>query len=288
MNTKYTIISDCSCDLLPADLAREGLDFVVVPLTYTLDGAEYTLDENHDTHDLLARMKQSKHAPKTACPSPERFAEDMRASKNDHIFVLTIGSKISGTYASACMGAEIVRAEPEHANKKIFVLDSQSTSSGLARLLYKLVGYIESGKYDYDGLTRKITTARLTNRIRFILNDIGNLVKSGRVSKVIGIITSIIPIKLILGDNGDGEIKKHKQVIGFKKGLDTLANYPGETLATEGTGNQIVISHCNNEEGASFLKRLLESRFGFNNIKTLFMRGIAAVFANDKGILLAY
>jgi hypothetical protein len=105
------------------------------------------------------------------------------------------------------------------------------------------------------------------------------------MSKVLGLITSVIPLKLICGDNKEGEIIKHRQVLGLKKGLNSLAELPGN----ENTDPKdlIVISHCNNQEGAGVIKSLL-NKFGFQNIKTLIMRGIATFFANDKGITMAY
>ena len=280
---KYTIIADSSCDLRGADLTCGAIDFVTTPISYNIGGVEYVDNEDMDAKELLVKMKQSKTAPKTACPSPETFAEQMRAGA-DNIICVTLSSKLSGTYGSAVLASETVRAEQP--DKKIFVLDSLTTSAGLVRLLHKLAELIKSDKYSFEEITEKITKIRSTNKIRFLLNDLANLVKAGRMSKVAGIITSIIPLKLLCGDNGDGEIKKYKQVLGFKKAVETLSEFPGEKC--EEKDNLIVISHCNNEESASLLKKLIESKFGFKYIKILLMRGTATTMANDKGLAVAY
>jgi len=280
---KYTIISDSSCDLKSKDLTDENITFVTVPIFYTLEGTEYPDDENVNIKELLEKMKQTKLPPKTACATPESFAEQMRAAQG-HVICVTLSSKISATYSNACIAANTVHAETP--DKKIFVIDSLSAIAGIARILYKLVGLIQSGKYTFDEVTQRITEIRSKNKIRFLLNDLSNLVKSGRMSKIAGIITSIIPLKLVLGDNGEGEIKKYKQVIGFKKGIEALSEFTGEHK--DDPNNLIVISHCNNEEDANTLKRFLETKFAFRNVKTLSMRGIGTFLANDKGLAVAY
>jgi len=275
----FTIIADSSCDLRSTDITDNLIDFVTVPILYSLGGVDYQDTEDNDISVLTTKMKEHKHAPKTACPSVETFAEVMRSAKTTHVFVLTLSSKLSGTYNSARLAAETVPG------KKIFVFDSLTTSAGLARIIYKLVDLINKGTTDFDTLCEKLPQIRAYNRIRFLLNDLGNFVKSGRMSKVLGIVTSIIPIKLICGDNGEGEVKKYKQILGFKKGIEALSEFPINDKAAQ--DDLIVISHCNNTEGAGVLRSLLE-KFGYKNIKTLLQRGIASFFANEKGIAVAY
>lgn len=281
---KYTIIADSSCDLKSTDISDKLFDFITVPILYELGGKEFHDHEDNDVAALVTQMKEIKKAPKTSCPSVGTFAEAIRSTKTSNVFVLTLSSKISGTFNSARLAAEEVSAETP--DKKIFVFDSLTTSAGLARIVFKLIELINKQELSFEQICEKLPEIRSRNRIRFLLNDLGNLVKSGRMSKVLGIVTSVIPIKLICGDNGEGEIKKYKQVLGHKKGIESLSEFP--KADETGQDDLIVISHCFNEESAGFLKTLLETKFGFSNIKTLLMRGIATFFANDKGIAIAY
>ena len=282
---KYTIIADSSCDLRSTDIKHENIQFITTPIIYNIGGVDHYDEEDVVVKDMMDKMKASKTWPKTACPSPETFADQMRAA-TDNVIVVTLSSKISGTNQSANLAAETVRAEQP--SKNIFILDSLTCSGGMARIIFKLVDLISEGKLSFEEITQTITEYQKKGKIRFLLNDLTNLVKSGRMSKVAGIVTSIIPIKLICGDNGEGEIKKVKSVIGFKKGIEQLAQPPGEHLESHGKDNIIVITHCNNEESANSIKSTLESKFGYTNIKILLMRGVASVLANEKGIAVAY
>lgn len=282
---KYTIIADSSCDLLRADVKSSKLSFATVPLSIIINDKDIIDEETLDTKTLVEAMKTNTSKPKTACPSPEAFAEEMRKG-NEHVFCITISSKVSGTYNSARLAAEMIAKEQP--DKKVFVLDSLSASAGMALMIDELVKLIESEKHTFEELTEKITKLRSNTRVRFMLQDFGNLVKTGRMSKVKGLIASVLGVKLILGDSGDGEIVQCAKVLGTKRGLSALSEYPKEKVKPENTDFPVVISHCHNEEGASFLKSLVESKFGLKNIKVLLMRGLATFYANEKGLILAY
>jgi DegV family protein with EDD domain len=283
---KFTIITDSGCDLKTADITGDLVELVTIPLTYRFgESEEFTDCEKNDMSALTAKIASSKQAGKTACPSPEQFAESMRNAQSNHIFVITLGSKISGTYNSARLAAETVTSED--AKRKIFVLDGMSATSGLVRIAYKLLEIIQDGEHDFDILCEKLIAIRKKNHTRFLLNDLSTLVKSGRMSKVAGIIATITFLKLICGDNGEGEIKMHKKVMGLKKGIETMAEMPACKELGKDKDDLIIISHCNNAEGAGILKTLLE-KSGFTNIKTFLMRGIATIYANEKGIAIAY
>ena len=271
-----------------------------MPLTYTLDGKEYTDTEDHDISDLPSKMKASKQAPKTACPSIETIAEKVRNSEGSQVFIITVSAGISGTYNAARLAGEQIAAE--NTGKKVCVVDSMTASAGIVRIVLKFASFLKKTDLGFDEICEKLHEIRSRNRTRFLLNDLGTLVKSGRMSKVLGIITSVIPLKLICGDNGAGEIRKYTQVLGMKKGIASLSEFPAANLPSA-TGNLskeeisaiaprekddlITISHCNNTEGAGILKTLLE-KFGFSNILTFLTRGISTFYASDKGIVVAY
>jgi len=277
---KYTIIADSCCDLFPKDLNTKIIDFHVVPITLIIGEEEIIDDEGLDTDVFVEKMKANKTCPRTACPSPEAFAEVMR--QGDNIIIVTISAKLSATYASAMMAAEMIKKE--YPDKKLFVLDSMTAAAGTGHILLRLKELIECNQYSFDEITVKIGEITRQTRTRFLLQDLTNLIKNGRLGKVVGTILNTAKIKLICGDNGAGEIKKYGMCLSTRKGLANLADMVGK----EKNVDSITITHVNNEEDASFLKRLLESRFGFKNIRTRLMRGTASLYAAAQGIVIAY
>ena len=271
---KFTIIADSCCDLCGKDLTGEKIDFFTVPITLSIDGEDFPDEEGLDTKMLVEKMRKGTSI-KSACPSPAKFIDIMK--QHDNIICVTISNKLSGTYSSAAIAAEQIKKE--FPKKKVFVFDSYSASAGVAHMLFKIKDLIEDGK-TFDEIVERLNGIRMATRVRFMLQDLGNLVKTGRMKKIVGMVFGITALKLILGDNEAGEIKKHGISMGTRKGIVALSEFAKES-------NTIVISHCNNEEDASTLKSLLE-KLGILNIKTLLMRGCASLFANDKGLLIAY
>lgn len=285
VSMKYTIIADSSCDLKMGDINSSKLSFATVPLSIIINGKEVIDEETLDTKELVKAMKTNQSKPMTSCPSPDAFAEEMRKG-NDNIFCITISSKISGTFNSASLAAGIVKSEDP--KKNIFVLDSLSASGGIAIIIYELVKLIESEKYTFEEITAKISEIRSNTRVRFQLQDFGNLIKTGRMSKVKAIIASLLNLKVICGDNGDGEIKQCANALGTKKTLGIMSDFLKDKMEAKDINLPVGISHCHNEEDAGYLKSLIESKFGLKNIKIFCMRGLATFYANEKGLLLAY
>jgi len=283
---KFTIIADSCCNSFPKMLNSEKIDFHVVPLTVMVGDEELVDDENFNTSELIEKMRASKGAAKSACPSPEAFADVMRSG--DNVIVIALSSKLSATHASAVTAAETIKKETP--NKKLFVLDTLSACVGLDHILFKLKDIIEGGDLSFDEVTAQIAAYATRTRVRFVLQDVTNLVKNGRMSKILGRLISTAKIKLICGDDGKGEIQKHAMALGHKKALHALCDLPMKDLGFE-AGNvgetPITIAHANNEDDANYIKDIF-TKFGFKNIKMLVMRGISTLYAADKGLAIAY
>lgn len=281
---KYRIIGDSGCDLMEKDLQSDKFEFTTVPLSILIDGTEYIDNEDLNINNLITAMKASKSGLKTACPAPEAFAKEMR--KGDCIFCVTLSSKLSGSYNSARLASETVLAEsPE---KKIFVLDSLSAASSMTLYTLKLKELIERGDLSFEQIVDEITAFRAESKIRFMLQTYDNLIKTGRMSKFVGVIASVLPIKILCGDDGKGGIMTCGKVFGVKKALSTLAGYAEDKIKTKGRDIPVVITNCQNHEDAEFLRSRLVASFGLTNIKMYNSRGLSSSYGNDKAVWLAF
>ena len=73
-----TILADSCCDLSPELLKKTQAK--IAPLTITIDNTHYVDDGTVDIPPYLAAMKASKNPVRSACPSPDLYAEDIRAA----------------------------------------------------------------------------------------------------------------------------------------------------------------------------------------------------------------
>ncbi|WP_414733838.1 DegV family protein [Acetobacterium carbinolicum] len=280
---KPRIISDSSCDLPKDFLEKDGIDFSLVPLKIIVGDHEFIDDETLNTKELIAAMKAEKTATSSSCPSPEDFAAELR--KNKESYVITMTSGLSGTYNSARVARNMVLEEDD--SLKISLFDTHSTSPVMILMVMKLRDLIKAGEMDFDTISDKLATYLETLNLRFLLQDLSNLVKSGRMNRVAGAVASVLSIMPIFKSDEKGEIQLVTKARGIKKALSSLANMV-EDKAKAQPQFPVVITHCNNLSQAESLKDLLEKRFELKEIYIFPMHGLTTYYSNDKGLLLAF
>ena len=101
-------------------------------------------------------------------------------------------------------------------------------------------------------------------------------------------VASALSIKLVLGDDGAGEIKAVAKCLSIGKALSILKDFPTKKVAELGADNMmVVISHCLNPEAAEKLAQDVREKHGITNIKIVKMRGLSSFYANKKGLIIA-
>lgn len=107
------ILADSCCDLSPELLKKTQAR--VAPLTITIDDTHYVDDGTVDIPPYLAAMKASKNPVRSACPSPDLYAEDIKAADDD-CFIITLSAKLSGLAQRGGAGRSARRGR--HAGKE--------------------------------------------------------------------------------------------------------------------------------------------------------------------------
>ncbi|MGV8905712.1 MAG: DegV family protein [Acetobacterium sp.] len=280
---KSRIVTDSSCDLPSNFLEKDGIDFSIVPLTIIVGDREFIDDETLDTKELITAMKACKIASQTACPSPEDFSLELRKNKVSYIISLTSG--LSGTYNSARVAREMVLEENN--DLQIGLFDSLSTSPFMILMIMKLRDFIKTETMDFETICEKLADYQKTLKLRFILQDFSNLIKTGRMTRIAGAVASALSIFPICRSDEVGKIQVVEKVRGIKKAFSNLANLVEEKLKTQ-KQFPVVITHCNNPSQAQSLKELLEQRFELKEIYIFPMHGLTTYYANDKSILMSF
>ncbi len=206
---KIKIITDSSADLPKEILDR--LNVSVLPLLINfgeesyLDGIEITLDK------LFEKIDGGEVFPNTAQVTPIRFEEAYRQYLNDGYKIISIhlSSNMSGTYQSACLAKNNIGSED------IYIIDSQTVTSGLALLVYRAAKLRDEGK-DIEYILNEVEERKNHIKSSLSFDSLDNLVKGGRISKTVGVVTGMLGIKLIL-EVKDGIMAVKDKVRGGKK-----------------------------------------------------------------------
>lgn len=277
------IIADTSCDTSELDNELENVLFAPFQITIC---DETFLDVEKTRTQIVEAMDACPEPARTACPSPSDFLRYFEGEEKV-IYVICISSELSGTYSSARTAKEQFLGE--HPEYQIFIIDSLSASAGEAAVTHFLLRQVELAEVDYEKIAERVQEYAKQMRTVFVLEDLSNLMKNGRLSKIQGLLASLLNIKPILGTNDKGEIMMIKNARGTKKALNelfvTIKNLSEEMDTSD---KEIFISHCNAPDRAEKLRNKIEKEISFKSIHILETNGLSTVYASDQGVVVAF
>ncbi len=277
----WMIVSDSSCEIRALENCAPGVAFAVVPFKITIDGKEYVDLPPLDVPEMMRAMTEYDGVSTSACPSPEEWAECYR--KADRVIALTISSNLSGSYNAAMAARHMVLEEsPE---KEIFVLDTLSDAgalAGAARLANRLIG---EGK-GFEAVCAAIKEFNDKGHIMFALSSFENLVKNGRVNRVVGFIAGKLHMRVLGRRTSDGRIDFFYKTRGEGK---VMARILEEMTVTGFDGSRpVMISHCLNPEGAEKLKADILAKWPGAEVTAVPCAGLCSFYAQERGIIITY
>ena len=276
----WHLVADTACDLHTLEGGKDLIDFGTIPFTIRIGGKEYIDDENMDIPGMLEANESHDELAQTACPSPEDWRA--RFSAPGPVIAFTISSALSGSYNSACTARTmLLEEEPD---KQIAVIDSKATGPEEAMLVWAARDLILSGM-EFSEIEKTLNETAERIHTSFALASYHNLIKAGRVSRLIGFIAGHLGFWGIgIGDE-NGQIA----IRGKARGSRGMVRFLTEELTRVGlAGKQIVISHCRNEKDALALKESLARVFPQADILIQATRGLDSFYAERNGLIVGY
>ena len=279
-----TILADSCCDLSHELLKKTQAK--IAPLTITIDDTHYVDDGTVDIPPYLAAMKASKNPVRSACPSPDLYAEDIRATEGD-CFIVTLSAKLSGSHNAASLGVQL--AQEDMPEKKVHVFDSESASAGETYIALMIHDLIAAGK-SFEQIVELVEEKIRSMHTLFVLDSLDNLVKNGRISRTVALLANVLSIRLLMSDDGHGAIKNISKARGIKGALGQMV----ETCRkhTEGlaaASQRLVISYCNCPERARQVRDMIREKCpAIGEIILTPTSALSSMYANDGGIVIAY
>ena len=201
------IITDSASDVSP-DM-RE--DVTVLPLHLRFGDEEYLDGENITHEEFYKKLEESGIFPTTSQISPYEFERAIKTAKDkgEEVIIITLSSKLSGTYQSACIAA----AEYED---MAYVVDSENVTIGEHTLIEYALRLKDSGM-DVRKIVEELNHAKKNIRLVALLDTLEYLKKGGRVSGAVAAIGGVLAIKPVVGVV-DGEVVMLGKASGTKKG----------------------------------------------------------------------
>ena len=276
----WHIVSDTSCDLHSLEGEGEGFDFSTIPFTIRIGDKEYIDDENMPVEEMLTANEEHAEMAQTSCPSPEDWRK--KFAPEGPALAFTISSALSGSYNSACTAKQML--QEENPEKQIAVIDSKATGPEVAMLVLKARELILEGKV-YKEIEAALNREAQRIHTIFALASYRNLIKAGRVNRLIGFIAGHLGFWGIGIGSDEGEIA----IRGKARGDKSMIRFLVDEMKKIGTaGNEIRISHCRNEKCALALKEQLEEAFRGVKVTLMETRGLDSFYAERRGLIIGF
>lgn len=207
------IIVDSTVDLTPELRAQMS---AIVPLSVRFGDEEYKDGVTITAQKFYEMLIASETLPTTSQPTPAAFEEAYAAATADgsEVVVITIASKLSGTYQSATIAAEEYEG-------KVFVCDSRSAAIGsgvLTAYALQLARQGLSGQQILD----ELIAVRKNVCLYAIVDTLDYLKKGGRLNAAVAVVGGLLNIKPLICVDEAGEIKVPGMARGMKKAFATL------------------------------------------------------------------
>ena len=273
----FKIVVDSCCDL-PTEY-RKDPRFQVIPLILQIDEHIIVDDETFDQADYLSKVAASENCAKTACPSPELYMEAYNCDADD-VYVVTLSSKLSGSYNSALLGKNLYHEE--YGEKNIYIADSLSACCGEAQIALKAMELAESG-LSFNEVVEKLETFRDELLTYFVLDSLETLRKNGRLTGMKALVATTLNITPVCCGIR-GEIVQKSQGIGMRKALMKMTDLVAQELKNP-EEKTLMITHVNCFERASVVRDLLLKKIPFKDAIIVDAAGVATTYAGDGGIV---
>lgn len=276
----WKIVADSGCDYREiTDLANQTR-FESVPLTIQIDNEIFVDNAHLDIDGMMEKMYATSSASKSACPSPDDYLRSFEGAEN--IFVVTITGSLSGSHNSAQLAKKLFLEE--HPTANIHVIDSLSAGGEVDLIVRKLNDLIKEG-LSFEQVVEAITHYQENTKLLFVLAKVDNLVKNGRLSKLIGAVVGLLNIRMVGEASDTGTLELLQKARGAKKALTAAVD---EVLKAGYKGGRIIIAHRNNEKFCQQFSEVIKEKFPAADISFLPTSGLCSFYAEEGGLLMGY
>ncbi|HFU4501139.1 TPA: DegV family protein [Streptococcus suis] len=277
---KWKIVADSGCDYRQLKNLAPDTEFISVPLTIQVGDQAFVDDANLDIDHMMEVMEASKSAAGSACPSPQAYQAAFEGAEN--VIVITITGGLSGSFNAARVARDMF--VEEHPEVNIHLVDSLSAGGEMDLLVDEINRLIGTG-LEFEELVEAITTYQENSKLLFVLAKVDNLVKNGRLSKLVGTVVGLLNIRMVGEASSEGKLELLQKARGHKKSVTAAF----EEMKKAGyNGGRIVMAHRNNAKFFQQFSDLVKTQFANATIEEVATSGLCSFYAEEGGLLMGY
>lgn len=283
--SKFVVTIDSSCDGNLEELNNKGVE--VICYHYS-DGITDFLDNmNHERgKKFFDNMRNGvKYTTSQLINySYYQFFKKVSAT-NKNIIHISLTEGLSSSINQARMAADLIHQEDNSIN--IEIIDSLIACNGELVVLDKALKLQKENELDVKTAAEELRDFAPTVNTHYTTSTLAYFVRGGRLSKVAGLIGSVLKINPVLVCAPNGQLKVEKQLRGKKAAYHYIVNEAIEN-AQNPENQTLYICHADNIEGANEIKEQLMKEVGFKEAKIYQMGPIIGSHAGPGLIAVFY
>ncbi len=257
------IVTDSGTDVQLSAPELADLNIHIVPLVVTLAEQSYREGVDIEPDEFYHKLVETNQLPRTSQPSAGDFAAIYRqlAATDPDILSIHMSSGLSGTFNSACAGAEMV---PE---ANITLVDTKTLSAGAGWQVEAAARAAHAG-WSKERILELVAQLGAQIESIYTLQELKYLIHGGRISHMKGLIASVLNIKPIIGvEKEGGTYVQHGQARSFQRAVKGLVDWIVQH-SPAGKPLRIQVAHSQNLEGADLLRQFADERLQCNWLPT--------------------
>jgi DegV family protein with EDD domain len=220
---KIGILTDSTANLKEFNFASPSVK--IIDFTVVIDGVP------HSANELTADVFYAKMAKANSLPSTSQgtvmnvvtLLEEFKTEGFSDVIVMTISSKLSGSYQNIAMAAKEVDGIQVH------MPDTKTTEVMLGATVMDVVTAIEAN-LPLETILNQLDTMLSKDGAMFYVDSLKHLVKGGRISGASGMVGEFLKIKPLLGLMDAGTIELQEKKRTKTKALERLVELYQEAV----------------------------------------------------------
>jgi len=247
---RTAIVTD-STAYIPKEI-RDDYNIYMIPLTVVIEGEIYEEELTLKAEQFYEEVKV-KELPTTSQPPIGKFVElfEKLSADYDEVVCVHLSSGISGTYQGAATAGDMVEGI------EVYPFDSEISCMVQGFFAIEGAKLVQEGKSAAE-IIQILEELKTSSHAYFMVDDLNNLQRGGRLSSAQALIGSLLQVKPLL-HFADKVIVPFEKIRTKKKAMKRIVELMAE--ATNGEPFQAVIIHANRKQEAEAWKKELEAEF---------------------------
>jgi DegV family protein with EDD domain len=277
---KTAIVTD-STAYIPQQL-REQLHIEVCPLNVIFGAESYQEELELTPEDFYEKVRNAPELPKTSQPAIGLFEETFKKLATngfDAVISIHLSSGISGTFqASVTAGGMVDEIQ-------VYSFDSEISAMPQGFYVLEAAQMALQGK-DPNEIIERLNVMKKSMRAYFMVDDLSNLQRGGRLSGAQALIGGLLQVKPILHFENT-KIIPFEKIRTHKKAIKRILEFFDEDAKT-GVPIKTTLIHANRPDLVEELKNQIQSEYGNVEVDISYFGAVVGTHLGEGAIGLGW